>query len=107
MEDLARRQGAFLFLRMALPRCSYQLIQLRLHFLSTFHGNPLPTTENELLDIAFQVQGAVLAAGQAQRLGIDPDGLDRARRAIRRVLATPKGAPDATTRPHRPRRRRA
>ena len=58
-------------------------------------------------DIAFQLFGMVLAAGQAQRLGIDPDALDRARRAVRRVLTTPKGAPDATTRPHRPRRRRA
>jgi AcrR family transcriptional regulator len=58
-------------------------------------------------DVAFQLTGAILAAGQSQRLGLDPDAVGRARQAIRHALATSKGASDAKTRSRRPRRRRA
>jgi AcrR family transcriptional regulator len=69
-------------------------------------ADDLVTTQDPT-DIAFQLTGTILAAGQSQRLGLDADPVGHARRAIRHVLGTSKGASDATTRPRGSRRRRA
>jgi hypothetical protein len=44
---------AWLHLNITFPRCAYQLIRLKLDFLSTFHQHLFSPTENELFDITF------------------------------------------------------